>query len=284
MTASISCVISRWHLLLHRILSFTTECTLCIGMQQTWHEDRVTMQQQCSSCSLLSMKCNCRGRCGYISRNIQWGWSFVADKLRILSWLPALHREIQPFYFNPADREDQSILCTGESGAGKTENTKKVIQYLAYVAASKPKSSLSPHTVSRTFSSLLCSRSVVVGLVLFVMMVPSVWLVPQGWLLSFLGLFTLFPGQVMASPDVPFFCITQFGCILLHFFASIPWLSSRPFFSEINFPKSFWDFVGHHPQYMTSQFNCLAHVYITWSSVLMQSVQFFIVPYFARHQ
>ncbi|XP_043912234.1 myosin heavy chain, skeletal muscle, adult-like [Protopterus annectens] len=39
------------------------------------------------------------------------------------------------YQFMLTDRENQSILITGESGAGKTVNTKRVIQYFAIIAA-----------------------------------------------------------------------------------------------------------------------------------------------------
>ena len=74
------------------------------------------------------------------------------------------HREdTRPHIFAVADQafrklvaegENQSILVTGESGAGKTENTKKVIQYLAAVATLDSDTPLTGRSQAKQMSNL----------------------------------------------------------------------------------------------------------------------------------
>ncbi|XP_031419236.1 myosin-7-like isoform X1 [Clupea harengus] len=72
-------------------------------------------------------------------------WLPVYDQYVVEAYRGKKRQEAPPHIFSIsdngyqymlADRENQSILITGESGAGKTVNTKRVIQYFASIAAS----------------------------------------------------------------------------------------------------------------------------------------------------
>lgn len=74
----------------------------------------------------------------------------IYNKDHILLYKNRPREDAKPHIFATADmayrsmreaRENQSILVTGESGAGKTENTKRVIQYLTTVSSDEARTS-----------------------------------------------------------------------------------------------------------------------------------------------
>ncbi|XP_077475582.1 myosin heavy chain, fast skeletal muscle-like [Stigmatopora argus] len=58
------------------------------------------------------------------------------------------------YQFMLTDRENQSVLITGESGAGKTVNTKRVIQYFATIASISSKKNEQQQTAGKIQGSL----------------------------------------------------------------------------------------------------------------------------------
>uniref|UniRef100_UPI00398E8AB2 myosin-4-like n=1 Tax=Pristiophorus japonicus TaxID=55135 RepID=UPI00398E8AB2 len=75
-------------------------------------------------------------------------WLPVYDPIVVTGYRGKKRQEAPPHIFSisdnayqamSTDRENQSILITGESGAGKTVNTKRVIQYFASVACTSDK-------------------------------------------------------------------------------------------------------------------------------------------------
>ncbi|XP_062376919.1 myosin-7-like [Sardina pilchardus] len=75
-------------------------------------------------------------------------WLPVYDKYVVTAYRGKKRTEAPPHIFSISDnayqymltdRENQSVLITGESGAGKTVNTKRVIQYFASIAATTGK-------------------------------------------------------------------------------------------------------------------------------------------------
>uniref|UniRef100_A0A915PST5 Myosin motor domain-containing protein n=1 Tax=Setaria digitata TaxID=48799 RepID=A0A915PST5_9BILA len=140
-----------------RIEGTDRELTLCREELQSVNPAKLDKIEDMSSLSYLNEACvlhNLRQR--YYSSLIYTYSGLFCVVINPYKWMPHIYsnevmksyrgqkrHEVPPHVFAVTDcayhemlhqREDQSILCTGESGAGKTENTKKIVQYLADVA------------------------------------------------------------------------------------------------------------------------------------------------------
>ncbi|CAG9536583.1 unnamed protein product [Cercopithifilaria johnstoni] len=140
-----------------RIEDTGREKTICREELQSVNPAKLDKIEDMSSLSYLNEACvlhNLRQR--YYSSLIYTYSGLFCVVINPYKWMPHIYsttvmksyrgrkrHEVPPHVFAVTDcayhemlhqREDQSILCTGESGAGKTENTKKVVQYLADIA------------------------------------------------------------------------------------------------------------------------------------------------------
>ncbi|XP_067403819.1 myosin heavy chain, skeletal muscle, adult-like [Emydura macquarii macquarii] len=95
-------------------------------------------------------------------------WLPVYNPEVVLAYRGKKRQEAPPHIFSISDnayqamltdRENQSILITGESGAGKTVNTKRVIQYFATIAASGEKKKEDPGKMHGTLEDQIISAN-----------------------------------------------------------------------------------------------------------------------------
>ncbi|NXD13096.1 MYSS protein, partial [Nothocercus nigrocapillus] len=120
------------------------------GTIQSRESGKVTVKTEAGevrkpTCSLLSLQTYSGLFCVTVN---PYKWLPVYNPEVVLAYRGKKRQEAPPHIFSISDnayqfmltdRENQSILITGESGAGKTVNTKRVIQYFATIAASGEK-------------------------------------------------------------------------------------------------------------------------------------------------
>ncbi|VDK72003.1 unnamed protein product [Onchocerca ochengi] len=167
-----------------RIEGTDHQITICREELQSVNPAKLDKIEDMSSLSYLNEACilhNLRQR--YYSSLIYTYSGLFCIVINPYKWMPHIYstavmrnyrgrkrHEVPPHIFAVTDyayhemlhqREDQSILCTGESGAGKTENTKKIVQYLVDIAGRNMRSSVArnPGKTSKLLSPFSESMS-----------------------------------------------------------------------------------------------------------------------------